>query len=129
MRERYFLRGALLICILMSTVLTRYNLSSWVVLVSTAAGAATSWTEYSDVQRKTERYTRAIFELQNLVSWWDSLSGVQKAGRDAISHLILSAEGIISDERLAWVSTAGKLPNEADENKEGEGMEEKDHNQ
>ena len=43
-------------------------------------------------------------------------------------HLILSAEGIISDERLAWVSTTGKLPNEADE-KEGEGTEEKDHNQ
>ena len=37
-----------------------------------------------------------------------SLSEVEKASKSTISTLIHSAEGIISDERLAWLSTASQ---------------------
>ena len=36
---------------------------------------------------------------------WKALGEVEKASRDKISQLIHTAEGIISDERLAWLST------------------------
>ena len=68
----------------------------------------TSWQEFADASRKTERYTRAVFRLKNLLSWWKALSEVEKASKTTISQLIHTAESIISDERVAWVSTADK---------------------
>ena len=68
----------------------------------------TSWAEYSDVPRKTERYTRAIIELENVLSEWNAMSEVEKASTSSISHLVHSAESLISDERVAWLSTANK---------------------
>ena len=59
----------------------------------------------TDVARKTERYTRAAFALRNLHSWWKSLSEVEKASKATIAALIHQAESIISEERLAWMST------------------------
>ena len=43
-----------------------------------------------------------------MLSWWKSLSGVEKASKGTIAQLIHSAEGIISEERLAWMSTANQ---------------------
>lgn len=106
--QRYFIKLVLLLCTLAATLLTRYELAVWVIGVSSSASALTSWQEYTDVARKTERYTRAAFELQNLLSWWKSLSEVEKASKVSISQLIHNAEGIISEERLAWMSTANK---------------------
>ena len=103
----------LLASTLASTLLARYNLALWVVAVTSGAAALTSWQEYSDVTRKTERYTRAAFELQNLLSWWKSLSEVEKASKSTIANLIHSGEGIISEERLAWMSTANQQHNAA----------------
>ena len=96
-----------------ATLLSRYELAVWVVAVTSGAAALTSWQEYTDVGRKTERYTRAAFELQNLLSWWKSLSEVEKASKSTIAQLIHSAEGIISEERLAWMSTANLLSSDA----------------
>ena len=44
------------------------------VVVTSAAAALTSWTEFADIGRKTERYTRAVRSLKALLSWWDSLT-------------------------------------------------------
>jgi len=44
-----------------------------------------------------------------LLSWWDVLTDVEKAGTDAISKLIETGESIIADERQAWQATANRL--------------------
>ena len=44
--------------------------------------------------------------MQNVISWWKSLSEVEKVSKSTIAQLMHSAEGIISEERLAWMSTA-----------------------
>ena len=44
--------------------------------------------------------------MKKLLNWWTSLSEVEKASTETISHLIHSGEAIISDERVAWMSTA-----------------------
>lgn len=106
--QHYIVKFLLLGCTLAATLLVRYQLNTWVVAVTSGAAALTSWQEYTDVSRKTERYTRAAFELQNVHSWWKSLSEVEKASKSTIAQLIHQGEGIIAEERLAWMSTANQ---------------------
>ena len=106
--SRYRLKFVLLLCSLLATLLTRYRLSLWVITITSGAAAITSWQEFADTARKTERYTRAAYGLSNLVSWWDSLSEVEKASRLNITELVQTGEAILSDERSSWVSTSSK---------------------
>ena len=105
---RDVLRMMLLTSTGLSTLCAHYQLIMPVVIITGFAGAVTSWQEFADVSRKTERYTRAMFQLQNMLSWWKSLSEVERASKEIISQLIHTSEGIISEERVAWVSTASK---------------------
>merc|ERR1719356_2280528 len=101
-----------MLCVLLlgvtCSVLAQAKQHIWVVFVTSAAGLVTAWSEFSDSARKTERYTRAVASLQKLLNWWNSLGDVERASRDAITHLICTGETIISEERVAWMSTPGK---------------------
>ena len=68
-----------------------------------------SWSEFSETERKIERYTRAVRSIKKVLSWWDVLTDVEKAGADNIATLIETGESIIADERQAWQSTANRL--------------------
>jgi len=105
-RQRYCVKVVLLLCTLAATIFSYHELAHWVIGVTSGAAALTSWQEYTDVGRKIERYTHAAISLRNVLSWWKSLSEVEKASKTNISELIHSAERIISEERLAWMSTA-----------------------
>jgi hypothetical protein len=56
-----------------------------------------------------ERYTSAIRSLKNMVSWWEALNDVERAGTQNIAKLVLLSEEIIAGERDAWKLTASKL--------------------
>ena len=58
--------------------------------------------------KQVERYSSAINALMKLLTWWDSLGEVEKASRESITHLVLEAEAIISQEQRSWTSTANK---------------------
>ena len=107
-RMGYLINAMLVACGAAASVLAYVQLTVWAVVVTAAATAITSWAEYSDVSRKTERYTRASIELENVLSEWNAMSEVEKASTLSISHLVRSAEALISEERAAWVSTANK---------------------
>ena len=120
---RYTRKGMLLrVCYLIlgvaSSVLARYELNSWVAIVAAAATAITSWGEFSDTQAKVERYSNATMHLKKLLSWWRSLSEVQKASRDSIETLVRSSEEIISNERTSWMSISSTK--QVAEDKEGD---------
>ena len=53
-----------------AAVLAYTENTAWAVVLTTIAAAITSWPEFSDVSRKTERYNRALVELANLLSSW-----------------------------------------------------------
>ena len=91
------------------------------LVIASAAAALTSWTEFADNGRKVERYTRAVVELENLVSNWKSLTEVEKASPVTIYHVIFTGESIISDERVAWVSTTDQKSSTEKESKGDEG--------
>ena len=74
----------------------------------------TSWVEFTDIGHKIERYTRAVIAIENLLSFWKSLSEVQKASPVMIGNLVQTGENIISDERIAWQLT-GQSKDQMDE--------------
>ena len=53
--------------------------SQWAVLVTSAAACLTSWMEFTELGLKCERYTRAVVDIQNILSAWKSLSDVEKS--------------------------------------------------
>ena len=103
------LRTTVLLCTASSAVLSYLDLASWVIGVTSLAGAVVSWSEFSETERKIERYTRAVRSVKKALSWWDVLTDVEKAGADNIATLIETGESIIADERQAWQSTANRL--------------------
>jgi hypothetical protein len=104
-RHGLLLRFTILVLGVAASVLARYEELSWVTTATAAATAVMSWAEFSDAARKVERYSSAVGALKNLLSWWDSLGEVQKASKEAIKHLVQTAEAIISEEQFSWTAT------------------------
>ena len=106
--QRFALRIFLVLLTLATSVLARYEMGAWVVLVTSGIAAVTSWVEFTEVTLKIQRYSRATRSFKKLLNWWDSLDEVEKASTETISTLILRSEAIIADERTAWMSTQFK---------------------
>ena len=87
-RLGFVLRTTVLLCTASSAVLSYLDLASWVIGVTSLAGAVVSWSEFSETERKIERYTRAVRSVKKVLSWWDVLTDVEKAGADNIATLI-----------------------------------------
>merc|ERR1712113_754715 len=100
------LRLLLLFCITAAAVLAYLDLAPLVLGATALSGAVLSWSEFSEIVRKIERYTRAVRALKKLCSWWHVLTDVERSGTENISLLVDTCEAIIADERLAWQSTA-----------------------
>lgn len=88
-----------------ASVLARYEEIMYVVFVTSAGAAITSWSEFADTQRKTERYTRAVHALRDLLDWWRSLGEVERASKTVINTLVSATEAILNEEQTAWTST------------------------
>jgi hypothetical protein len=118
-RDRYVFKAILVLLTTAAAGVSAYGLSVWALVIAAAVSMLTSWTEFADTGRKVERYTRAVVELKNLLSYWKSLTEVEKASPATIYTVVITGESIISDERVAWMSTAQK----SSAQKEGEGDE------
>ena len=103
-----------------ASALARYEQVFFVILVTSAAAAATSWSEFADTQRKTERYTRSVQGLRDLLDWWRSLGEVEKASKTVISQLVNGTESIINAEQTAWTSTPASEGEEGKKDREQE---------
>jgi hypothetical protein len=109
-RIRFWTRVVELSLTASGALLAYLSLTIGVVIVIIICSALISCaTEFSDISKKVERYTRAVRSMKKLLSWWDVLTDVERAGIDNISTLIETGESIISDERQAWNSTANRL--------------------
>ena len=105
---RVVLKLTLLSTSVTASIFARFSLVHYTALVTALTSAFTAWSEFTDSARKIERYNRAIGAIANLLSWWESLSDVDKAAAGSINHLIQTGEAVISEERLAWQSTAAQ---------------------
>ena len=89
-----------------SSILARYAYVRVTVVASAFGMMLTGYSEYNDVTKKVERYNRAIAGVENLLTWWESLSRSERASESNIARLVHSGEQCIGDERLAWQSTS-----------------------
>jgi len=110
-----FFKITIVILSVAASAVARFDLGSLAIAVTSAAAAITSWTEFSDMGSKSERYTRAMSSLKNVLDWWSSLTAVQKASRESIERLVISCESIIAKEQLGWTSMAQKRDGNADD--------------
>jgi hypothetical protein len=85
-----------------ASALSYFGYANFVVVVTSAGTAITSYLEYSNTQRKLERYTIAVNSIIKLINWWSTIDSVERAGAPAISKLVVGGEAIIGEERLAW---------------------------
>ena len=104
------LKTSLILLSVAASVVSAGGYTTWALLVTITASAFTSWAEFSKHGEKTERYTRAIIEIENLISHWKSLSQFERTTQARISHLILAGEAVISNERLAWRASSAQNP-------------------
>ena len=120
-RHALILKVTILLFGVTASVLARYELLSWVTTVTAAATVTTSFAEFGDARSKIARYSSAINALEKLLSTWDSLGEVQKASRESIANLVLTAEAIICEEQASWTSTAAKQAPQAEEKDSSQG--------
>ena len=122
-RDRYIFKAILVMLTTAASAVSAYGLSVWALVIAAAVSMLTSWTEFADTGRKVERYTKAVVELKNLVSYWKRLTEVEKASPATIYNVVITGESIISDERVAWVSTAQKSSTDKNGDQGDEGNE------
>lgn len=95
------------------------DLGSWVAITVAMSTAVSATVEYFQV--KTERDTRNanLGEFQNLMTWWESLSIIDKRTRKAKNKALQTIEGgeLLLAERRAGAAFAA-------DRKEGDGEEE-----
>lgn len=98
-----FTRMAIQIFILLSSaagaILARYGLTAIVAILSAFASAVTSYGEFHQTANKLRRYNASVTALINLLTWWESISNVDKSMEANVEHLIIGCESIISRER------------------------------
>lgn len=105
-RFRSTLRVILILLAAAASVVSAYGYSQWALVITSAAAMVTSWVEFADHGKKTERYTRAVVEIKNLKSRWTCFMEEEKAAPANIAYLVQAGESIISNERVAWMSTS-----------------------
>ena len=107
-RRQTIYKFGLLLLTAAATKIVALGYADYVVVVTAAASTLTSWSEFSDVSSKVQRYNAAVQQIKLLLTWWETLSDVEKSGAENIDRLITRGEAIIGDERLAWqAATAG----------------------
>lgn len=119
-QQRYVFKLATLLATVAAAILSRYQLMHWVTIVAAFSTAVATLAEFQDATRKLERYSRAIAAMENLLTFWESMSPIEQASRANVSYLFTEGESIIANERLAWISTAMKKSKQKEEEDEGD---------
>lgn len=107
-RLRLLLRVAMLVVTAACSVLARHALGPGVAILTAFTSVITSWSEFSDSSRKIERYNSVIESVSNLLTWWERIGPVERASTANIAKLVKTGEAVVSQELLAWQSTAGR---------------------
>ena len=96
----------LLVLSISSAVLTQIGFSVWIPIVTSLAGAVTSFQEFSGKNKKLQRYSSAILSLRNVRLWWDALEVSTRNTAQNIEKLVETVEEAIGGESKSWLATS-----------------------
>ena len=115
-KRRWFWQHVVFGCSAFSSFLAFADSSAYIAVITAFGTAVLSWTEFSQLDAKIQRYTTAIQSIKNLHRWWLTLSEVEQKNRDNVTKLVLKGEGIINAESSAWSSTIVTVNKDDDNN-------------
>ena len=75
------------------------------VISGVSAGIA-AWQEFSETDRKINRYTGAVLAIKDLMHWWNGMTAVDRNSLVNINKLVLTDEDIKMSEVNAWVDAS-----------------------
>merc|ERR1711904_7509 len=88
------------------TVLAFFRLFEWVVFVVAVGTVVNNFTQYLALDARLAAVNRAVRDLQNLFTWWDALSIVDRRTRRAKDHAVRTCEGAVLNEVTMWTRSA-----------------------
>ena len=101
-RWRLVLQCLIFVCTGTSATLSYLSLPAYVAIVSASSTAIGSWIAFQGLEERLTRYSSTVRALEVQISWWHSLSDVDKASVLQITELVQTSEQIITAERMAW---------------------------
>lgn len=102
---RTFLNVTLIVSSAVSAIVAFADQSHYVAVISAFAAALVSWSEFVQLRSKLSRYNNCVLAIDDLVTWWVSLSSVEQSSLEHIDRLVTEGEHIINSERVAWQTT------------------------
>ena len=89
-----------------SALMASLGLTVWIAIISICASSVTSWSEFSGVQKKLNRYSSAITKLRDVRLWWETLSPVEQSSSKHVTQLLVMTEDVIMANVSAWLATS-----------------------
>jgi len=128
----WLLRGGVLICGTLATVLGALELCTWVPVAVSLSVVLTSMLQHFKYRERLHATTTAVGEFRALSIYWDALSTVARRMPEARQRLVDTAEGASMHMQLAWAgenfsrgltssASASVAPAEGPNDRAGEG--------
>ena len=86
----------------LGTFLAAVGFQLWIALTTTIVGVITIYLEYQQVENSLIQYNQTAADLENLKSWWVSLSNEQKQEPKNYDQLVELTEGALHTEMAGW---------------------------
>lgn len=112
------LEGGYLIASTTGAVLAIIGLADWVAVSVAIASTAMALNDYFYVPAQLGATNRALGQCHNLITWWDSLSLVQRKTRAVKLQCATTVEGSLLEMCNARTAVSAALPSEAAEEEE-----------
>jgi hypothetical protein len=84
------------------TFLAAVGLQLWIALTITIVGVITVYLEFQQVENSLVQYNQTAADLENLKSWWASLSSAQKQDPKNYDKLVDLTETALHTEMSGW---------------------------
>eukprot|EP00435_Cladocopium_sp_Y103_P068274 s837_g31.t1 len=88
----------------MGTVFSFMGFKAGLTVTVSFGGCCSAWSDFEDYKRKSTRHTWTVQALEQKLTWWRSLTGVEQASVENISSMVTGCESAILAETAAWMS-------------------------
>eukprot|EP00656_Telonema_subtile_P051846 TRINITY_DN7075_c0_g1_i2.p1 TRINITY_DN7075_c0_g1~~TRINITY_DN7075_c0_g1_i2.p1 ORF type:complete len:886 (+),score=158.92 TRINITY_DN7075_c0_g1_i2:107-2764(+) len=108
------LRSGIVLATAGATVVAFFGHSSYVAIITATTAAFANFLEFHAPVTKLSRYNRAITTLESTVSWWQSLTPIEKAMQSNVVQLIETVEETVVGELRSWSISGAKKKHDED---------------
>uniref|UniRef100_A0A7S0ECB3 SMODS and SLOG-associating 2TM effector domain-containing protein n=1 Tax=Hanusia phi TaxID=3032 RepID=A0A7S0ECB3_9CRYP len=101
-----------------AALLSSFDMPQVAAIVVSFSACVVSWMEFHGTRQKLERYNKSLMNLVNIVTWYESMSAVEKASLENITMLVMQVETAIIGENNSWLSVPSAQKDDAKRDEE-----------